>query len=386
MNFALKDISDNFPNSDKIYLNNASVSIMPSRSIEAMKEFLITYNALGPDSKDSNLFITEKLQNIRKIISKIISCQPDEIVLTQSTTDGINFVANGLSFDNDSNIVIRGMGHEHHANFYPWIRLKEKVSIKNLSIDSNGFFNLDDLQSHVENTKNTKLVSLSHALYNTGAILPVNKVGAILQENDIPFFLDSAQTVGCIGDMDVSKIKCNFMSFNGSKWLCGPMGTGLFYCNRKSGDLLEPVTVGGESAMIYDDSKIAFKELPDKFQTGFRNYVGIVGLESSANYLLSFGLNNIRQKNQYLSNLFREELSKIPNVVLYGPEDQNNRTSIVSFNIKGSDSQEIIDKLEKQNIVLAVREILEKKIIRASPHFFNTEAQMIKVIDAIKRL
>ena len=386
MNFALKDISDNFPNSDKIYLNNASVSIMPSRSIEAMKEFLITYNALGPDSKDSNLFITEKLQNIRKIISKIISCQPDEIVLTQSTTDGINFVANGLSFDNDSNIVIRGMGHEHHANFYPWIRLKEKVSIKNLSIDSNGFFNLDDLQSHVENTKNTKLVSLSHALYNTGAILPVNKVGDILQENDIPFFLDSAQTVGCIGDMDVSKMKCNFMSFNGSKWLCGPMGTGLFYCNRKSGNLLEPVTVGGESAMIYDDSKIAFKELPDKFQTGFRNYVGIVGLESSANYLLSFGLNNIRQKNQYLSNLFREELSKIPNVVLYGPEDQNNRTSIVSFNIKGSDSQEIIDKLEKQNIVLAVREILEKKIIRASPHFFNTEAQMIKVIDAIKRL
>ena len=386
MNFASKDISDNFPNSDKIYLNNASVSIMPSRSIEAMKEFLITYNALGPDSKDSNLFITEKLQNIRKIISKIISCQPDEIVLTQSTTDGINFVANGLSFDNDSNIVIRGMGHEHHANFYPWIRLKEKISIKNLSIDSSGFFNLDDLQSHVENTKNTKLVSLSHALYNTGAILPVNKVGDILQENDIPFFLDSAQTVGCIGDMDVSKMKCNFMSFNGSKWLCGPMGTGLFYCNRKSGNLLEPVTVGGESAMIYDDSKIAFKELPDKFQTGFRNYVGIVGLESSANYLLSFGLNNIRQKNQYLSNLFREELSKIPNVVLYGPEDQNNRTSIVSFNIKGSDSQEIIDKLEKQNIVLAVREILEKKIIRASPHFFNTEAQMIKVIDAIKRL
>ena len=386
MNFASKDVSDNFPNSDKIYLNNASVSIMPSRSIEAMKEFLITYNALGPDSKDSDLFITEKLQNIRKIISKIISCQPDEIVLTQSTTDGINFVANGLSFDNDSNIIIRGMGHEHHANFYPWIRLKEKTSIKNLSIDSSGFFNLDDLKSHVENTKNIKLVSLSHALYNTGAILPVNKVGGILQEKDIPFFLDSAQTVGCIGDMDVSKMKCNFMSFNGSKWLCGPMGTGLFYCNRKSSGLLEPATVGGESAMIYDDSKIAFKELPDKFQTGFRNYVGIVGLESSVNYLLSFGLNNIRQKNQYLSNLFREELSKIPNVVLYGPEDQNNRTSIVSFNIKGSDSQEIIDKLEKQNIVLAVREILEKKIIRASPHFFNTEAQMIKVIDAIKKL
>jgi cysteine desulfurase/selenocysteine lyase len=176
------------------------------------------------------------------------------------------------------------------------------------------------------------------------------------------------------------------MSFNGSKWLCGPMGTGLFYCNRKSSELLEPKTIGGESAIIYDDSKLAYKELPDKFQTGFRNYVGVVGLESSANYLLDFGMNNIHEKNQYLSNLLREELSKIPNLILYGPDDPNDRTSIVSFNIKGFDSQEIVDKLEKQNIILAVREIMENKIVRASPHFFNTESQILQVIDAIKKL
>jgi cysteine desulfurase/selenocysteine lyase len=383
MNLVSKDISDDFPNSGKIYLNNASVSLMPSQSIEAMKEFLISYNSIGPDSKDSELFVTEKLQNVRKIIAKIISCQPNEIVLTQSTTDGINIVANGLSFDTNSNIIIRGMTHEHHSNFYPWIKLKEKISIKNLLIDKNGFFKLDDLESYID--VNTKLVSLSHALYNTGSLLPVEEIGNILQ-NRVPFFIDSAQTVGCIGDIDVSKIKCDFMSFNGSKWLCGPMGTGLFYCNRKSSELLEPMTIGGESAIIYDDSKLAFKELPDKFQTGFRNYVGIVGLESSVRYLLNFGLKNIHKKNQYLSNLFREELLKISNVILYGPEDPNDRTSIVSFNIDGFDSQEIADKLEKQGIILAVREIMEKKIVRASPHFFNTESEILQVIDAIKKL
>ena len=383
MNLVSKDISDDFPISDKIYLNNASVSIMPSQSIENMKEFLITYNSIGPDSKKSESFVIEKLQNIRKTIAKTISCQPDEVVLTQSTTDGINFVANGLSCDDNSNIIIRGMTHEHHANFYPWIKLKEKISIKNLSIDNNGLFTFDDLESHVD--ENTKLVALSHALYNTGTILPVEKIGKIL-DNKIPFFIDSAQTIGCIGDIDVSKIKCDFMSFNGSKWLCGPMGTGLFYCNRKSSELLEPKTIGGESAIIYDDSKLAFKELPDRFQTGFRNYVGIVGLASSVNYMLNFGLNNIRKKNQYLSNLFREELLKIPNVILYGPDDQNIRTSIVSFNIKGFDSQEVVDKLEKQNIILAVREIMDKKIIRVSPHFFNTEFQILETIDAIKKL
>ena len=383
MNLVSKDISHDFPTSNKIYLNNASVSLMPSQSIDAMKEFLILYNSLGPDSKDSESFVAEKLVNIRKIIAKIISCQPNEIILTQSTTDGINIVANGLSFDNNSNIIIRGMTHEHHSNFYPWIKLKDKISVRNLSIDKNGFFELDDLKSNID--ENTKLVSLSHALYNTGSILPIEKISKILN-NKIPFFIDAAQTIGCIGDHDVSKLNCNFMSFNGSKWLCGPMGTGIFYCNRKSSELLEPQTIGGESAIIENNNNLIFKDLPDKFQTGFRNYVGIVGLESSVKYLLNFGMKNIRKKNQYLSNLFREELEKIPKVILYGPEDPNERTSIVSFNIEGLDPQKIVDRLEQKNIILAVREIMETKIIRISPHFFNTDTEIFQVIDEIKKL
>ena len=273
------------------------------------------------------------------------------------------------------------MTHEHHSNFYPWLKLQEKISVNNLSIDKDGFFKPEDLESLIDD--NTKLVALSHALYNTGSILPLEEISKII--HDVPLFVDSAQTVGCI-DVDVSKINCNFMSFNGSKWLCGPMGTGLFYCNRKSSELLEPKTIGGESAIIYDDTNLAFKELPDKFQTGFRNYVGIVGLESSANYLLNFGLKNIREKNQYLSSLLREELSKIPKIILYGPEDPDSRTSIVSFNIERIDSQELVDRLEKQNIILALREIMERKIVRASPHFFNSESQIMSVVDAIKEL
>ncbi|MEO2200719.1 aminotransferase class V-fold PLP-dependent enzyme [Candidatus Nitrosomarinus catalina] len=383
MNLMSKDISADFPVSNKIYLNNASVSLMPSQSISAMNDFLISYNSLGPDSSDSACLIEEKLNNVRKIIAKIICCKSEEVILTQSTTDGINIVANGLSFDDSSNIIIRGMTHEHHSNFYPWIKLKNKISVRNLPIDSNGFFKLDDLKSNVDN--NTKLLAISHALYNTGSILPVEKISASLKK-EIPFFIDSAQTIGCIGTHDVSKLGCDFMSFNGSKWLCGPMGTGLFYCKKESSELLEPKTVGGESAIIENDNNLIFKDIPEKFQTGFRNYVGIVGLESSVKYLLNFGMENIRKKNQNLSNIFRDELMKIPDVVLYGPEDPDKRTSIVSFNIKNFDSEKVVKKLEKQNIILAVREIMEKKIIRVSPHFFNNESDMLKVIDEIKKL
>lgn len=382
MNFSSNDISEDFT-TDKIYLNNASVSIMPKQSIEEMKEFLITYNSVGPDSIESEPLVTEKLRSARKIISKIVNCQPDEIILTQSTTDGVNIVSNGLSFDSDSNIIIRGLSHEHHANLYPWLRLGSKTKIKNLPIDENGFFNFDDFNKMVDDK--TKLVSLSHALYNTGAVLPIEQVGKIL-EKKIPFFVDSAQSVGCLDNVNVKNLRCNFMAFNGSKWLCGPMGTGLFYCDRKSSELLEPLSIGGESAMLYDESKLAFKDLPEKFQTGFRNYVGVVGLESSAKYLYKFGIDNIYKKNKYLSNLLREELSKNPKVTLFGPIDSSERTSIISFTVENHDPQSVVEKLEKQGIILAVREIYEKKIIRASPHFFNTESQILQVVDALKKL
>ena len=384
MNLDEKDIIQDFPNDGKIYLNNASVSLVPFVSMKAMTDFLISYNTLGPDSLDSESFVSEKLRKTRKIISDLVKCQPNEIILTQSTTDGVNAVANGLSFDSNSNIIIRGLGHEHHANFYPWLHLADKIEIRNLKVDQDGFFDIKDLENLTD--EKTKLVTLSHALYNTGAILPVNEVGEILEKKNIPFFLDTAQTIGCIGDFDVNTTKCNFMSFNGSKWLCGPMGTGLFYCKKNSSDLLQPSSIGGESAMIYDEEKLAYKDIPDKFETGFRNYVGMVGLETSANYLLQYGINNIRTKIIKLANQLRDELSKIPGLEIYGPEDPKKRTSIVSFNIDNHDPQKIVEKLERQKIVLAVREIMDKKLVRAAPHFFNTEAEIQQVIDAVKRL
>lgn len=384
MNLDSMDFSKELPTNEKIYLNNASVSIMPFSSIKKMSDFLIKYGSIGPDSIESELFLKEKLMQIRKKISNLVQCKPEEIIFTQSTTDGINMVASGLELDPKSNLIIRGMGHEHHANFYPWLSLSKKISLRSLKIDLNGFFDIKELQNFVDS--NTKCVALSHALYNTGTILPVEEIGEYLEKNNIPLFLDTAQTVGCIGEYDFKKTRSAFMSFNGSKWLCGPMGTGVFYCKKESSKLLKPISIGGESAMIYDDSELAYKDIPDKFQTGFRNYVGFVGLESSIDYMLQFGLNNIRKKIIQLSNLMRSELSKISGITLYGPEDELERTSIVSFTIEGEEPQKVVQKLETKKIVLAVREIMDKKIVRASPHFYNSEEEIQKVIDEIRKL
>jgi len=383
MNFDL-DTTGAFISSNKIYLNNASSSLIPLKSIKAMTDFIIQYNESGPDSIAFGIELAERYNQLRQTISKLIRCRPEEVILTQSTTEGINMVAGGLSFPKNSNIVIRGATHEHHSNYYPWLRLAKSVELRSVSNDTDGFFEVGEFEKLLDG--NTKVVALSHALYNTGAIMPVEEIGKILEEKNIPYFLDAAQTVGCIGNYDFSKTKCNFMAFNGYKWLCGPMGIGIFYCKKDSSNLLEPVQIGGESAMIYDNEKIAYKDIPDKFQAGFRNYSAIVGLETSVSYLLHLGLDNIRGKIISLANLFRDEIVKIPNVTLYGPQDQEKRTSIVSFSIGKKSPQDIVEQLEKLGIVLAVREISDTKIVRAAPHFFNTETDILRTIDAIKRL
>jgi cysteine desulfurase / selenocysteine lyase len=376
------DFSLDFPYEDRIYLNNASTSRMPKISIEAMSEFLRKYNEYGPDSETSDSYVKERLANLRKGISQLIKCKPEEVILTQSVTDGINFVSSGFKFKPKANFIIRGSNHEHPANHYPWVRQGQKITLRNLPVDDNGYFELDSLKKMIDG--NTQLVVLSHALFNTGSILPVEEVGDILAQKNISYFVDAAQTVGCICDVDINKIKCNFMSFNGSKWLCGPMGMGIFFCKRDSSELLEPLQVGGESAIFHDD-KIVYKEIPARFQAGFRNWPGVAALEASVSYILRIGVERIRKKNIRLGNLLREELSKMDGITLYGPLEEARRTSIVSFAIKNKDPSVMVQRLEKQNMILAVREIFSKKILRASPHFFNTESEILQVIDVLKQ-
>ena len=381
MNF--DSISEEFQ-TDKTYLNNASVSVMPKTSIESMKQFLIDYSEMGPDSPESEIFIKKLWEKTRKSIAKVVKCNPDEIIITQSVTDGINIVANGMKFENDSNIVIRGGEHEHHANYFPWLKLQKKIDVRSLPVDENGGFEYSDLKKVLD--EKTKLVALSHGLYNSGLILPVKEIGNELQKENIPYFLDTAQTVGCIGEFDFADTGCDFMSFNGSKWLCGPMGTGVFYCKRESSDLLEPSNIGGETAETNENGELTYKELPDRFQAGFRNYVGLAGMESSVTFLQNLGWNNIRNHIISLSNLFIDEIEKIPESKVFCPEDESERTSIVSFEIAKQDPEKIVSELAQKGIIIAKREIYEKPVLRISPHIYNTKDEILNLTEELKKL
>jgi len=371
----------------KIYMNCGSFAPMPLYTIKSITDFLVRCSEEGPDSTSAQEYITSLMKELRILVSQLINCEPEEIIFTQSTTEGINYVASGLNWKKSDIIIARGGLHEHYANYFPWLNISKKYGVKleETKIDNNGFFDLDKIDKIAKN-KNTKLITLSHVLYNNGAIMPVEEVGKIAKKQNMLYSIDAAQSIGTI-NVDVKKIGCDFLAFPGFKWICGPPGIGIFYCKKESAEMLTPKYIGGESAIITKEKNLVYTSSPQKFQTGFRNYVGIAGLVSSLKYIQRLGINNIRKMNMDVANEIIEELGKIRGISIFGPEDEKLRTSIVSFAIDSVSPKITVSSLQEKGIIVAERDIVgggKKKAVRASPHFFNTSNEASTFIQDIK--
>ena len=367
---------DDYPITKKtIYMNNGAIAPTPLSTIKSMTDFLLFCAEGGPDSSSTSDYIMSLLDELRTRIAHLINCDHDEVVLVQSTTEGLNMVRNGLYWQTGDAIVIRGGRHEHYANYLPWVALSQKkgVQLRELTMtDENGYFDLGQLEKLV---KGSQLISLSHVLYNTGAIMPIEEVGRIAQENDVLFCVDAAQSAGTIS-IDVKKIGCHFMAFPGFKWLCGPTGIAVFYCSKKAFELLDPPEIGGESSTLSEQNIITHLDMPARLQAGFRNFPGAAGLEASLRYILRIGIERIRKKNMNVARILREELSRIPAIKMYGPDDESKRSSIVTFMPQKADSLALVRQLEKNRVILAARDIGGgKKAVRATPHLFNSEEE-----------
>jgi cysteine desulfurase/selenocysteine lyase len=402
----------------KIYLNNGSVGPLPLSTIKSMTDFNLRYSEQGPDSKEFNEYLDKLKKETRKRVADLLNCSTDEIIFTQSTTEGINYITNGICWKKNEKIILRHPKNEHYSNYLPWIKV---ANDKNLNIDrfplEKDHLLLDDLKNSIY-VKKPKIVTTSHIMYNNGSITPVEEIGKILKNNNanILFAIDGAQSVGAI-NIDVKKIRCDFLSFPAFKWICGPLGIGILYVNKKVlNNEFMPTFVGSGTAKLVkkNESKNISKNIldgkdnntidnknerfyealnyynyPEKYHATFRNYPGLAGLESSLRYILRLGISNINKKNRMLSNLFRDEIIKLKDIVIHEAKEDKYRSSMICFSFKNNNNNKVgilVERLQEKGIILAEREIGIKKIVRASPHFYNTEKEIIKTIDEIKSI
>ena len=400
--------SDFYITKKKIYLNNGSISPLPISSIKSITDFNIRYSEVGPDSKEFSDYLNELKLETRKRIADLLNGHEDEVIFTQSTTEGINMVVNGLVWKKNDRLLIRNSLNEHFSNYLPWVRLSEQksIQIRNFpeeKVEIHGNSLLENFSSIYE--KGTfKLVSTSHVMYNEGSITPIEKIGNIIKKRnkETLFSVDGAQSVGAM-ITDVKKMKCDFLTFPSFKWLCGPLGVGILYVKKQVMEDLNPMFIGsGTADLVVLKKKNANKDrrytinestkylkYPEKYQATFRNFPGLAGLEASLRYLLRVGIQNIFQRNKFLASILRDELMKINEIKLHEATSEESRSSLVSFSFRKPNNtriQKLNARLQKEGIILAEREIGTRKILRASPHFYNSEDEIVRTANTIKSL
>jgi cysteine desulfurase/selenocysteine lyase len=384
----LRDLKEEFPIKRNVaYFNNASYTPMSQSARDAIAQALDEYSNYGP-SDENYLKIKAGGEQARETLSKLIHVPKEGIVFTESATESINLVANGFRLSAGDCIVTRGGSSEHSSNFLPWKYYadRKRARIMDLKVDDElGSPEISELDSVLKETK-ARLVVMSHVLYNLGTIMPVTEASRVAHERGALFFLDASQSIGCI-DVDLEKIDCDFAAGTAAKWLCGPLGLGFFYAKSSALDELNPLNFGPNSCTYTPDGSFKILESAWKLQEGFRNWAYCFGLIAAIDLITSFGIMHVREKNLRLAHLLVEELSSLKSLRLIGNYyDERTRTSIIPLETTSIKPAEIVRRLSESNIVVAEREIKEKKILRISPHFYNDEDEASNLIAKLRAM
>ncbi|MEI6581168.1 MAG: aminotransferase class V-fold PLP-dependent enzyme [bacterium] len=327
-----------------IYFDSACMSLKPNAVIEAMNEYYYSYSACaGRSSHKMGDKVTKKIKEVRQTITKFINANSEkEIIFTRNTTEGINLLANSFNFKKDDVVLITDK--EHNSNLVPWLLLRDKIGIvlKIIHGKEDGTF---DLENFKEQIVGAKFVSFVHTSNLDGVTNPAKEIIEIAHKNGALVHLDCAQSV-VHQKIDVKKLDVDFLSFSGHKML-GPTGTGVFYGKQKLLEDLSPFLVGGDTVLhtTYEDYKML--EIPEKFEAGLQDYAGIIGLGEAVKYLSQFDFNEIKEHELKLNSYITEELKKIPQIKIIGPEDPKHRSGIINFYIDGTDMHKFAIMLDE---------------------------------------
>ncbi|MFX0185535.1 MAG: aminotransferase class V-fold PLP-dependent enzyme, partial [Candidatus Hodarchaeota archaeon] len=241
--------------------------------------------------------------------------------------------------------------------------------------------------------ESVKLISITHIPTNSGLVNPVREVGKIANENNILFLLDACQSVGQM-PIDVKRIGCDILSATGRKYLRGPRGTGFLYMKEELVKELEPPFIDLHAAKWITRNDYSIRSDARRFENWESFVAGKVALAEAVDYALKWGLDNIWKRILKISRIFRQELEKIPEVVIQ--DIGKMKCGIVSFTLHGKEPKFIKKKLYENRINVSLSSIestrldmesrLLDSVIRASVHYYNTEDEIKRFCNVIESI
>jgi len=225
----------------------------------------------------------------------------------------------------------------------------------------------------------TRLVSLSHVEYASGQRHDLERIGKFCREKKILFCVDGIQTLG-VWPVDVKAMNIDYLSADGHKWLLGPEGAGIFYCRKELIERTRPLMIGWMNvidAQNYGTYDYSLKPDAGRFECGTLNIPGLLGLKASLDLLMECGIDNVGRRIQQLTELLIHGLVK-KGYKIVSPRGPGQQSGIVSFTSPTHAHEQIWKSLRKDHKTeIAVRE----GRLRVSPHFYNTEQQIERLIE-----
>ena len=264
------------------------------------------------------------------------------IVFTMNATESINLALKGLLRPKD-HVITSSM--EHNSVMRPLRELeKNGIELSIIPCSKEGMLDPREMEKRIKS--NTKMVVLNHASNVTGTLLPVQEVALITRRHDLLLLVDAAQTAGAY-PIDVERDGIDLLAFTGHKSLYGPQGTGgLVMGERVNEKEMVPLKQGGTGSRSEFEEQPDF--LPDRFESGTPNGIGIAGLLAGIQFVMEKGVEQIRRNESSLIEKLMMGLRKIPQVKFYGPENQKDRIATLSFNLEHLAPSEVALRLERE--------------------------------------
>jgi len=362
------------------FFNHAGVCPLPRCVSDAIRAYA------NEAETDSYLVGTwyKTIESLRIASASMMNAHRDEIAFIKNTGEGISIIANGIDFQPGDRIVTTAI--EYPANIYPWMDICRRKGCELVMIpeETDG-----EARKHVPLEKiiaetshpRTKLVTLSHVEYASGQRHDITTIGKLCREQGKLFCVDAIQSLGVL-PVDVQSMHIDYLAADGHKWLLGPEGAGILFVRRDLIPKTPPLTIGWMSVINPQDyGHYDFTLKPDagKYECGTYNVPGLHGLKAAADLLNTVGIEAVSARLKHLTDYLIERLIAKGYTIL-SPRANEQWSGIVSFASLVHPHQQIFTMLRKEHhIEIALRE----GRLRCSAHFYNAEAQLDRLVEAL---
>ncbi|WP_016951376.1 aminotransferase class V-fold PLP-dependent enzyme [Anabaena sp. PCC 7108] len=368
---------------NKVYFNYGGQGPMPQGAMDAITQTQAHIQDIGPFGTEAYAWISPQMQTTRQAIASVLNVPFDTITLTGNVTIGCNIGMWGINWQAGDHLLLSDCEHPGVIATAQEIsrRFAVEVSICPLKATLNEG---DPLSIIAENLRpNTRLVVLSHVLWNTGQVLPLDKIVEICRNNNSLLLVDAAQSVGVL-PLNLTELGVDFYAFTGHKWLCGPAGVGGLYVRPEARESLQPTFIGLDGIITNiqaqpvnwqpDGRRYEVSTLATPLYVGLREAIAIHQKWGTA----AERYEQICHNSEYLWR----KLTNLPEVKCL--KNSPPESGLVSFQLANNQpSLKLVQFLEAQKIL--TRTIANPNCIRVSVHYLTLESEIDQLITAIKQ-